>query len=400
MKQNNSLNPKAKYNLKKSNSQKNIGKNTKKLNIDLSAYNMLSITNNIMLKKNLSTNRNKNIFTTEPKNEQNKECLLYKKFLEFKEKNKKSKPKPNPKFTKINKTSRPKSSLASKSSNTNKPKKKVNLNNIKVKSINNKIKKNNSFIRNEKSKLINKNEFFSQIINNTYRNGKDTSNNNINNMKRNNSYQFDNVGFKKDLNLSDIINKTRNILEKSESLKKTQKKKKNNTLNLISQKYFEKMKFNRYKYYNIKNNDYINERRKRVEEKIKDILYEKYKIIRPLRMSERIFYIDSETKSAKNIKRINFDNNMCKILNNNNYLNNINCNIFFYLDNYKDINSEKKKEETCPNSSQIIYYKNHINDIIRMRRDLCIEDFFRYFRRDYHLLDFNFTFLYDHLKKA
>ena len=397
MKKEKSLNPKEKSILKKSNSQKNFMKNTEKLNIDLTAYNWLSLKNNNKLKKNLSLNKNKNTFSTEPKSKQNKECILYQKFLEFKEKNKKSNSKPNYKIGKISKT-KTSLSLTSASSNKNKTKKKVKIKSIK----NNKItspKKNNSFIKKKSAKIINKNELFSQIINNTERDGKDLTN--IKSLKRNNSCQFNNVGSIKDFNLNNTDNKTRNNLVKSGSFNKIKKKKKNNTLNLISQKYFEKMKFNKYKYYNLKNNNYINERRKRVEEKLNDILYEKYKIIRPLKMTERIFFIDNEPKTDKNINKLKIDNNMCKILNNNNIINNLNFNMFFYLDNYKDNyinNNDKQKEKNCSNSAQIIYYKNHINDIIKMRRDLCIEDFFRKFRRDYNLLDFNFTFLFQHPK--
>ena len=119
MKKEKSLNPKEKSILKKSNIQKNFMKNTEKLNIDLTAYNWLSLKNNNKLKKNLSLNKNKNTFSTEPKSKQNKECILYQKFLEFKEKNKKSNSKPNYKIGKISKT-KTSLSLTSASSNKNK----------------------------------------------------------------------------------------------------------------------------------------------------------------------------------------------------------------------------------------------------------------------------------------
>ena len=65
------------------------------------------------------------------------------------------------------------------------------------------------------------------------------------------------------------------------------------------------------------------------------------------------------------------------------------------IDNHNEnINNKNNK-----NSSQIIYYNNRINNIIKMRKKLSIENFFGDFRRDYNLLDFNFTFLYHHLKK-
>ena len=168
------------------------------------------------------------------------------------------------------------------------------------------------------------------------------------------------------------------------------------TLNLISKNYFEKMKFNKYKYYNEKNMDYAKERRQRLEDKLNEILYEKYKVFRPLRTTERKFHFDDETKNDKNNKK-KYDNNMCKVLNNNNIINNFN--FYFDMNIFKENNKDKQNEQNDENSSQIIHYNNQINNIIKMRKDLSIESFFGDFRRDYNLLDFNFTFLFNQNKK-
>ena len=244
--------------------------------------------------------------------------------------------------------------------------------------------------------LIKKNEFFNNIINNINEKNDENKKSNKNFRRNKSCMNFNNKKLEKDFEINEKEIKSNNKKE-DEKIDKNAKKKYNMTLNLISKKYFEKMKFNKYKYYNEKNMDYAKERRQRVEDKINQILYEKYKISRPLRMSERKFHIDDETKTDNNIKK-KYDNNMYKVLNtNNNIINNFN--FYFDMNNYKENNKDNQNEQKDDNSSQIIHYNNQINNIIKMRKDLSIEDFFGGFRRDYNLLDFNFTFLFNQNKK-
>ena len=393
--------------IKTPNSQKKFN-NNKKLDINLSSYYKLTKKNN-KFKKNISIFKTKNHNSTEIKDNHNKDSILYKKFLEFKFNNKSQKKanisnQKSKKKYKYNNSNKSFSSFSSNLKETNNKKSKTKNNKNKEnkenkENINLKNSKNKINYKNKKDKkILNKTELFNNIINNN--NEKEEKNNEkrYNTLKNNKSCQnFNNNNLIKDFEIKDNI---KNNIEENQDDKEI-KKKTNMTLNLISKTYFEKMKFNKYKYYNEKNKDYIKERRQRIEDKMNEILYEKYKIIRPLRMTERKFQIEDESKNDKNNNnnnKNNFDNNMCKILKGNN-LNNLNYNIYYFMNNFKDNNIENKNEENSKNYNQIIYYNNKINDISKMRKYLSIEDFFGDFRRDYNLLDFNFTFLFHNFKK-
>ena len=385
MNKQNSLNLKEKNALKNTNKPKNLRKdktmknfNNKKivkLNLDLFSYNRLTNKNN-RIKNSFSTmeKNNKNNSLTE-KIKKKKDSILYKKFLEFKKNNKQNKQNFQKDNTSVFFSLKSSSSLNTSYLSSSKRKKKKNIKvqkekpNLTITNLNiiKKFKKKNS------AKIINKTELFNHIINNNEQNEE----NKENYFKRNNScIIFNNKKLQKDFGLNNFKNKKIN-----------EKNKKNNTLKLVSQNYFEKIKFKKYKYYNEKNNDYAKGRRKRVEDKLNEIIYEKYKISRPLRMTQRVFCIDEESKIDKNINKKNYDNNIFKISNNNNFINNLN--FHFYLNDI-DIPNVQNNDK----NNQIIYYNNKINNIIKMRRDLSIEDFFGGFRRDYNLLDFNFTFLF------
>ena len=406
--------------------------------INISSYNrMAKKTKNKRI--NSTIKNNKNICSTD-KNIAHKYTILYRKFLEFKFINKfksKEQKKENSKNAKAKKDNSFFSSRRSYSQTSS------NLNNSKRKFINKITKMTNPKKEEDKnipnsgkknsSKIINKTELFNIIIN-SKKKEKDEEFLDNQNIKRNQSY--------KNFNNIDLVNKS-GIQSKSKNTKlftKNKKQKKYDmTLNLVSKNYFEKMKFNKYKYYNDKNENYVKRRRQRVEEKVNEILFEKYKEIRPLRMTERVFFIDEEYKSDKNNhnenNKNNFDNNMCKVLDNNNIVNRYN--YYFYINNIKENkednnqnneennknfnnnkknnnnknnnnnqnnknrnkNKKRKIEQKNENSNQITYYNNQINNIVKMRRSLSIEDFFRGFRRDYNLLDFNFTFLLPQCQK-
>ena len=399
-----SLKSKENKKLEKSNShQKTMNKrNIRKLNINLSSYYKLTKNNdNTIVKKNISLYKSNKPNSTEIKDNQKRDSILFKKFLEFKNNNRSKK-----KLNKSNSKSKTKNNIfkSSKSSSSfsttnlkdtkNKAKSESIQNTQNSNKSNKKTKKTKNFNKKKKTqKIINKTELFNNIINNNSKRSEKKDDKKCNNLKRVNSCQnfSNNNNYIKDFEIKDKTNKCEDKQDE-----KPIKMKRHMSLNLISQKYFEKMKFNKYKfkYYNKKNNDYANERRQRVEEKVNEILYEKYKIIRPLRMTKRKFYIENGSKYDKNNNQNVFDNNMCKILKKNT----INS-MYFYLNNYKDNIIENQKEENIQNYNQIIYYNNKINDIIKMRKYLSIEDFFGSFRRDYNLLDFNFTFLYHHFKK-
>lgn len=426
----NSLKPNERKKLRKSNSQKNFmnsstfdssnASKNKKLNIDLSCYYKLIQNNNnnnfhkkIYFSKDNKDKNNSHASNEVLKDNQKKESILYKKFLEFKnnyykinksprkQKKSDSKLKNNKKAKELNKGSnssftveiskifKKMPNIIKKNSNSNLNSKKMNKNikneNTKENKKESKSNINKNYKKKKSANLIKKPKALNNIINN---------NEEINNktFKRINSSQnLNNDKLKKEFEIKD----KQNINNKNEENKK-RKSKNNMTLNLISKKYFEKMRFNKYKYYNEKSTEYANQRRKRVEDKINEILKEKYKIERPLRMTERIFCAEEENESDIDNKRI-YDNNMCKALNNN-IIDNLNLNIYNYLNNYKDNNINNQSEEIDENCSQIIYYNNQINNIDKMRKYLSIEDFFEDFRREYNLLDFNFTCLYRNFK--
>ena len=405
----------------KNNSLTQSNKNNKKKITNFSAN--VKLTKSIYKYKKAKgltlNNKKNNSYTINIDNNQKRDSILYDKFIEFKnniqmEKNptKKAKLYKPPLLIKQSKTF---VSLSLSKLNHNKSKLDTSIdlrrskNKMKEFRKKNKLKINKYYIKKRSVKIINKNELFNKIINKNYDNNENNAN--INNLeknnniiedtklksfRRNNSCQtFNNVKLKEDFEMNDIQNNN----EEEKEIKKEKNKNNNMTLNLISQKYYEKMKFVKYKYYNVKNTEYANERRQRVEDKINEIMYEKYKIIRPLRMTERVFYIKDESKKDKNItinNKTNFDNHMCKMLNSK-ALNNYNYNRYYYMDNFKDnTNIGNKNNDNC---NQLIYYKNQIDYITKMRKYLSIEDFFYNFRRDYNLLDFNFTFLYQHFKK-
>ena len=384
----------------KNNTDNNLNiKENKKLDLNLSYYYRLAQKKN-KYKKDFCSIKN-NFNNSSIGKEKNRDSILYKKFLEFKNSNKFQ----NKSNSKSYKTDDDffSSKLTLSYSETNLRISKNKRIKNKKKNCNNQSKKNKNleilnknYIKKKSAHLINKNEFFNNIINNI--NEKNEENKKCNkNFRRNKScINFNNKKLEADFEISEKENKTKNKKE-NEILKKSVKKKYNMTLNLISKNYFEKMKFNKYKYYNEKNMDYAKERRQRVEDKLNEILYEKYKISRPLRMAKRKFHIDDEAKKDKNNKK-NYDNNMCKVLNiKNNIINNFN--FYFGINTFKENNKDNQNEDNNENSSQVMHYNSQINNIIKMRKDLSIEDFFGDFRRDYNLLDFNFTFLFNQNKK-
>lgn len=157
---------------------------------------------------------------------------------------------------------------------------------------------------------------------------------------------------------------------------------------LVSSKYFEKVKFNKYKYYNINNNYYADSRRQRIENNLNKILYEKYKVLKPLRMTQRIFYNEENRNKYQN--DINVVNNIFYSDNNRNSAKFKNINDFLFNN---DLNYNYTDRTNIINKNLKKYYKK-IKNISDTRRDLMIEDFFDDIRKEYNLLDFNFIFSY------
>lgn len=157
---------------------------------------------------------------------------------------------------------------------------------------------------------------------------------------------------------------------------------------LVSSKYFEKVKFNKYKYYNINNNYYADSRRQRIENNLNKILYEKYKVLKPLRMTQRIFYNEENRNKYQN--DINVVNNIFYSDNNRNSAKFKNINDFIFNN---DLNYNYTDRTNIINKNLKKYYKK-IKNISDTRRDLMIEDFFDDIRKEYNLLDFNFIFSY------
>ena len=152
---------------------------------------------------------------------------------------------------------------------------------------------------------------------------------------------------------------------------------------LVSANYYEKVKNNKYKYYNEKNNYYIETRRQRIEDQLNKIIYEKYRILKPLRMSERVFYIEENNKINN---ELNIANNLFYSDYNrkDEFFNNINKFLFNDSSNYN-----KHDKEITNNKNLNEYYKK-VKKISETRRNLLTNDFFT--RKDYSLLDFNFSF--------
>lgn len=159
----------------------------------------------------------------------------------------------------------------------------------------------------------------------------------------------------------------------------------------ISTKYFERVKFNKYKYYNDRNNYYIDTRRQRIEDYLNKELYEKYKVLKPLRTTERIFYKEEDEKTTKEQNDINISNNL--FYSDYNRKNNV----FKIINNYlfnESSNYNKCNKNIMKNKNLKMYYQK-VKQISNSRRDLLTSEFFDGIkRRNYNLLDFNFSFLY------
>ena len=393
-----------------------------------SVKNRTSIINNI--NKYANQNKNKNISSSpnKSKDKNKKVSILYEKFIEFKNNDEIKKEKPKKIIKNIVKPlimtsllKQPKSILSLSESSSNKTKKDNSTDRDRDNKPN--IRLNNEFSYKKKKTvkiMINKNELFNKIINANYDKNENNENNKINLSAENNNLSdginnsivktkndlvnsninsfkrikscriFDNKKLKNDLGIKDKIKKNKKNNNNSDKKKVSIKKKKIKIKN-------SNMKFNRNKYYNQKNTEYINERRQRIEDKLLEIINEKYKIYRPLRMTKRVFYAKDESKkNNNNNNKIAFDNHMCKLLNNKSIINNYDFNMYFYLNNFKDNTNNQKAGEQC---NQLNYYNNQINNINKMRKFMSTESFFNDFRRDYNLLDFNFAFLYQNLKK-
>ena len=156
---------------------------------------------------------------------------------------------------------------------------------------------------------------------------------------------------------------------------------------LVSTKYFEKVKFNKYKYYNDRNNFYIESRRQRIDDYFNKIIYEKYKILKPLRMTQRIFYKEENNKIYTEQNDINIANNL--FYSDDNRKNNTFKNINKYLFNESSNFNRYDKKNTINKNLKMYYQK--IKQLSDTRNDLLTKEFFM--RKDYGLLDFNFSFL-------
>ena len=156
---------------------------------------------------------------------------------------------------------------------------------------------------------------------------------------------------------------------------------------LTSSKYFEKVRFNKYKYYNDKNIYYIETRRQRIEDYLNKIIYEKYKILKPLRTTERIFFKEDNFNINNEQNEINVANNLFYSDYNrkNNYFKSINKFIF-----EESLNYNKYDKNISNNKNMKLYYKN-VKQISSSRKNLLTNDFFG--RKEYSLLDFDFSFL-------
>ena len=165
---------------------------------------------------------------------------------------------------------------------------------------------------------------------------------------------------------------------------------------LVSSKYFEKVKFNRYKYYNINNNYYIDGRRQRIEDYLNKMIFEKYKVIKPLRMTERIFYKEEDEKTNKEQNDINISNNLFYSDYNrqNKYFKDINNFLFNESSNYNGYNNTK-----LPKNKNLTQYYKNIKKISNSRKNLMIDDYFDPNRKEYSLLDFNFSLFHRNKSK-
>ena len=132
-----------------------------------------------------------------------------------------------------------------------------------------------------------------------------------------------------------------------------------------SQKFFEKVKNNKCQYYNEKNNYYIDTRRQRIEDNLNKQILEEYKILKPLRMTERKFYKGNKEKINNQQNEINISNNYNKF------------------------------DKNLLNNKNLKMYYDKIKQISNSRKNLFIEEFFNDNRKkECDLLDFDFSFLY------
>ena len=434
-------------------------------------------TNISFIDKNIN-NKNNNISIDKNNKKDNKESILFKKFIEYRNKwikkklksskNKTKKKYITPKTPKVKKENKNNLNLSSLNSSglKNKEEKKnyINKNDIiKTTEINeknktiendnkkseNKMKKNfkksksaqniikiyklddkeyqnlknssySQFLKKKSSKFINQIELFNKIINSRI------IKKNPGKSKRSNSCQMMNFNLETDIKIFEKQNKNKRNEERDFDLS-NEIRWNNQTLDLKIKEYFKNLKSEKNQYYNEKNNIYICERRHRIEDKLNEILFEKYKMNRPLRMTKRNFFIEDNSKTnknnsfdKKNYNKYNFNNKMNVNLNDilkNNYINSWNNFMNYSKDYYEKnnklnkslkINKKKKTNESRKiddnddknkqNYSQVINYNNTINNIIKMRKFLSIEEFFNEIQRDYNLLDFNFSFLLENFK--
>ena len=158
-----------------------------------------------------------------------------------------------------------------------------------------------------------------------------------------------------------------------------------------SKKYFEKVKFNKYQYYNEKNNYYIDSRRQRIENNLNKQLLEEYNKLKPLRLTERIFYKEDNENTNKEKDRINISNNLfySDYDNKNNAFRAINKYLFNESDNFN------KCDKNPMNNRNMRMYNEKINQISNSRKNFLTGDFFNDNKKnECDLLDFDFSFLY------
>ena len=281
-----------------------------------------------------------------------------------------------------------KSNMSNKSNEISTKNRKSCSNNIKQ----NKKEKNNSpdldlkFMNNESEKIFNKRIIKHKMIKNKLPSTNNTTikKTAIKKLIKNMSCKnFNNTKLKKIYDLEEIGK------EKEEDLHNIGKF-------LVSSKYFEKVKFNRYKYYNINNNYYIDGRRQRIEDYLNKMIFEKYKVIKPLRMTERIFYKEEDEKTNKEQNDINISNNLFYSDYNrqNKYFKDINNFLFNESSNYNGYNNTK-----LPKNKNLTQYYKNIKKISNSRKNLMIDNYFDTNRKEYSLLDFNFSLFHRNKSK-
>ncbi len=158
-----------------------------------------------------------------------------------------------------------------------------------------------------------------------------------------------------------------------------------------SQKFFEKVKNNKCEYYNEKNNYYIDSRRQRIENNLNKKLLEEYNILKPLRMTERIFYKENNEKINNQRNEINISNNLFYSDYNkkNNVFKALNHFLFNESDNYN------KCDKNLLSNKKIKMYYDKVKQISNSRKNLFTEDFFNdNKKKECDLFDFDFSFLY------